>query len=329
MQLDKALNERGQDQYFSNVALKVNTKLGGMNHLLEEHAMKWLTKKMTMMVGIDVTHPGPGSREGTPSIAAVVASVDDSFVQFPASMRIQKSKKEMLDELRDMMVERLLVYEKKNKALPQRIFVYRDGVSEGQFDQVVQEELVQILEAFKKLETKERKLKVYRPQLSIIICGKRHHARFFATDGLQADKNGNTRPGTVVDKGITDVFDFDFYLQAHAGLQGHAKPTHYTVVYDENQLSADELQKGTHDASHLYARATKAVSLIPAAYYADLACERGRCYLNDFLVDDKTSVGGRSGKSDRDEEKARVFNAAKTAWGAGLHPDMRETMFYI
>ena len=36
----------------------------------------------------------------------------------------------MLDELRDMLVERLLVYEKKNKVLPQRIFVYRDGVSE-------------------------------------------------------------------------------------------------------------------------------------------------------------------------------------------------------
>ena len=57
--------------------------------------MRWLTKKKTMMVGIDVTHPGPGSRDGTPSIAAVVANVDDSFVQFPASMRIQKSKKEV------------------------------------------------------------------------------------------------------------------------------------------------------------------------------------------------------------------------------------------
>jgi eukaryotic translation initiation factor 2C len=31
----------------------------------------------------------------------------------------------MLDELRDMLVEPFLVYEKKNKVLPQRIFVYR------------------------------------------------------------------------------------------------------------------------------------------------------------------------------------------------------------
>jgi len=113
MQLEKALNNpQKQDQYFSNVALKVNTKLGGMNHLvrsyvlsstktlttsrqLDDRNMKWLTKKKTMMVGIDVTHPGPGSREGTPSIAAVVASVDDSFVQFPASLRIQETKKEV------------------------------------------------------------------------------------------------------------------------------------------------------------------------------------------------------------------------------------------
>jgi hypothetical protein len=84
-----------QDQYFSNVALKVNTKLGGINHILDPASMKWLTAKKTMVVGMDVTHPGPSSKFGTPSIATIVASVDDSFVQYPASMRIQEGKKEV------------------------------------------------------------------------------------------------------------------------------------------------------------------------------------------------------------------------------------------
>ena len=95
MQLNKAMKEPNQDQYFSNVALKVNTKLGGYNHLLDDKDMKWLKQKRTMIVGADVTHPGPTSIDGTPSIAAVVASVDNHFVQYPASIRLQETKKEV------------------------------------------------------------------------------------------------------------------------------------------------------------------------------------------------------------------------------------------
>ncbi|KAG7440908.1 argonaute-like protein [Guyanagaster necrorhizus] len=329
MQLDKAMRKKKQDQYLSNIALKVNTKLGGINHKLDDQAMRWLRKKKTMMVGIDVTHPAPETRFGTPSIAAIVASVDDDFVQFPASMRIQrpdtnKHSKEVVEELQHMMHERLLVYKKKNKALPERILVFRDGVSEGQYDIVIREEVVQIKEAAKRLNTKDGK--AYKPLVSVIICGKRHHSRFYPTGGANADKNGNTKPGTVVDKGITGVFDYDFYLQAHAGLQGTVKPTHYVVIYDENSLDVDELQKGTNNTSYLYARATKAVSLIPAAYYADLACERGRCYLNEILSGDNSTV---SGSLSRDEEAAKVFQAAEKAWGKGLHDDIKESMFYI
>ncbi|KXN85174.1 Protein argonaute 5 [Leucoagaricus sp. SymC.cos] len=335
MQLPKALgDQKKQDQYFSNVALKLNTKLGGVNHQLEDDAMRWLKKKATMMVGIDVTHAGPTSRSGTPSIAAVVANTDDSFAQFPASLRIQKvldnkESKEMVTDLKEMFIERLLLYEKKNRKLPERIFIFRDGVSEGQFDVVLREELPLVQAAFKKMETAQRKK--YRPALSIVICGKRHHARFFPTDSQFADKNGNTRPGTVVDKGVTAVFDFDFYLQAHAGLQGTVKATHYTVIYDENTFGADEIQKGTHDFSYLYARATKAVSLIPPAYYADLACERGRCYLNDLLVWEGSTSGSVKGgkKRSKEEEREAVFQEAAAAWGNGLHPNIKDTMFYI
>ncbi|KAL1731954.1 ribonuclease H-like domain-containing protein [Schizophyllum commune] len=331
MHRSKIEDERKQDQIFSNIALKLNVKLGGVNHLLEPNAMQWLTKKKTMMVGVDVTHAGPGSQEGTPSIAAVVASVDDHFVQFPASMRLQRSaqNKEMVDELRDMLVERLQTYEKANKgALPDRVFVFRDGVSEGQFDIVLGEELAQIRDAFKRFATGKRKK--YEPRLSIIICGKRHHARFYPTDSQHAAKNGNTKPGTVVDKGVTGVFDYDFYLQAHNGLQGQVRPTHYTVIYDENGLGADELQQGAHTASYLYARATKAVSLIPAAYYADLCCERGRYYLNEFFGDPSWAGSDATGtRLSREAAAQRVYERARQAWGQGVHPNMKDRMFYI
>ena len=230
MQHSKAFRDpRKQDQYFSNVALKLNTKLKGVNHKLDAESMKWLTSKTTMIVGMDVTHPGPTSIRGTPSVAAVVASVDDTFVQFPASIRVQKSKKEvrlftftvprcvcfdtilvsrqMITDMNEMMTERLLAYYSHNKRLPERIYVYRDGVSEGQFATVLHEELPSMIESFKRFNTKAHSPSgaPYRPKLTIIICGKRHHARFYPTDVAHADRNGNTKPGTVVDKGITEV----------------------------------------------------------------------------------------------------------------------------
>jgi len=284
--LEKALNQAKQDQYLSNVALKVNTKLGGINHRLAGDALGWLTKEPTILVGIDVTHPGPSSVPGTPSIAGVVASVDRDFVQFPASLRLQKSKQEGIAELSDMIIERLQAFRRRSNVLPKRMIIFRDGVSEGQYDKVIKEELPQIFEAFKRIDAKNPK---YHPTLSIVICGKRHNARFYPTDSEFADRNGNTRPGTVVDKGVTSMLDFDFYLQAHAGLQGTVKPTHYVVIYDESSLTADMVQQGVHAASYLYARATKAVSLVPPAYYADIVCEQARFWIHGFL-----NLGGGS-----------------------------------
>jgi hypothetical protein len=164
------------DQYMANVALKLNIKLGGRNHAIQPQTMAWLTKKPTMLVGIDVTHPSPGSRLGTPSVAAVVASVDQHMVHFPASLRIQKpdpnrESKEMVTDLEEMIIERLLAFKTKSKVLPNRVIVFRDGVSEGQFDIVIGEELEKIKRAFKRMDATGN----YNPTLSIVICGKRHH----------------------------------------------------------------------------------------------------------------------------------------------------------
>ena len=75
-------------------------------------------------------------------------------------------------------------------------------------------ELPRLIAAFKQISPQ----KPYKPLLTIVVCGKRHHSRFYPPDHPNASENGNTLPGTVLDKGITDIYDFDFYLQVCAAL---------------------------------------------------------------------------------------------------------------
>ncbi|KAK5139822.1 hypothetical protein LTR04_003318, partial [Oleoguttula sp. CCFEE 6159] len=199
--------------YNANVALKINMKLGGVNHYIKPEDLKPLDSK-TMVVGIDVTHPSPGSIKGAPSVAGVVASIDGMFAQYLASMRPQQGRVEMVAQLGDMIVERLDVWAKKNQGgLPAKIIVYRDGVSEGQYQTVLEKELTAFQSAFKKKYGAQNKW----PQISIIVVGKRHHTRFYPTREEDAAGKGNTKPGTCVDRGVTMERGHDFFLQAHIG----------------------------------------------------------------------------------------------------------------
>ena len=106
-------------------------------------------------------------------------------------------------------------------------------------------------------------------------------------------------------------------------------------MHDEIGLSPDELQTLTHDMSYLFARATKAVSLVPPAYYADLACERGRCYLRALLqgITERAVTATSSGKKktkEEEEEYARgTMEEAKRLWKDGVSGPLKETMFYL
>ena len=66
-----------------------------------------------MVIGIDVTHPPPGA-EGAPSVAAVVASCDKHLSQWPADLRINESRQEMVQMLQEMLTTRLEVFKEKN-----------------------------------------------------------------------------------------------------------------------------------------------------------------------------------------------------------------------
>ncbi|KAI9733019.1 MAG: hypothetical protein M1834_003564 [Cirrosporium novae-zelandiae] len=301
-----------EDTFFANIAMKANLKRGGTNHIIPPDKLDFVLREQTMLMGIDVTHPSPGTSKDAPSIAGVVASIDSDYSQYPGSILCQTGGKEMVTGLTSMVTERLRLYQKTNNFLPTRIIVYRDGVAEFQFRTVLKEELPCIELACQTIYPQQRQ---QPPKITIIICSKRHHTRFFPTAAPDADKNGNCHNGTVVDRAITFERKWDFFLQAHHCIQGTARPCHYIVIHDENGFTSNRLEQLTHSLCYLFGRATTAVSLCPPAYYADLICDRARFYLRRTML--PVEAGGGRGYDERRD------------WKGGVHERLEGTMYYI
>lgn len=259
---------RPNKQYCANLALKINLKLGGVNSSLGRQ-LNFIFERPTIVFGADVTHPGIGDAS-KPSIAAVVASLDIKMSRYAASVRVQGSRKEIIEDLRSMAKEQLLKFHELNKVRPHRILFYRDGVSEGQFAQVLEFELTALRAACKDIDP------AYAPTITFVLVQKRHHTRFFVAQGQDADRSGNIPAGTVVDTMVCHPNQFDFFLCSHGGIQGTSRPTHYHVVHDENNFKADDLQLLSYHLCYTYGRCTRSVSVVPPAYYAHLVAFRAR-----------------------------------------------------
>ena len=87
-------------QLWGNIMLKMNLKASGINHTVSGEVIspQGLFMKSALILGADVTHPGPGSVPGCPSIAAIVGSVDSVAGRFLGSMRLQRTSRAEVGE---------------------------------------------------------------------------------------------------------------------------------------------------------------------------------------------------------------------------------------
>ncbi|VDK73916.1 unnamed protein product [Litomosoides sigmodontis] len=260
-----------------NMILKINMKLGGINSRVIANSItqKYLIDVPTLIIGIDVTHPTQHEeRQNIPSVAAIVANLDLYPQSYGANIKIQRKCRESVVYLLDAVRERLVSFYKTTHQKPTRIIVYRDGVSEGQFSEILREEMQGIRTACLMLSAD------YRPPITYIVVQKRHHARMFCKYTRDAvGKAKNVPPGTVVDTGIVSPEGFDFYLCSHFGIQGTSRPAHYHVLWDDSKFTADELQSMTFSMCHTYGRCTRSISIPAPVYYADLVATRARCHI--------------------------------------------------
>lgn len=260
---------KASPQYCSNVCMKVNCKLGGQVSRVasaNKNASPFFTKP-TMMIGMDVSH-------GEPSMAAMTFSMDRDAARYAAACQTNGFGREIMNPLsiRTMFPRILKKWRETMGTSPVHVFYFRDGVDEGQFARVLDDELAAIREVFKES-------KCNKPAITVIVATKRHHIRFFP-DQKAGDKNGNPLPGTLVEREVTHPFYYDFYLCSHVAIQGTARPVHYHVIHDEVKMKPDDLQKMIYQQCYQYQRATTPVSLHPAVYYAHLAADRARAHEN-------------------------------------------------
>ncbi|XP_010551411.1 PREDICTED: protein argonaute 7 [Tarenaya hassleriana] len=305
-------------QFLANLALKINTKIGGCTVALFNSFPSQIPRILridepVIFMGADVTHPHPLD-DSSPSVAAVVGSINwPASNRYVSRMKSQTHRQEIIQDLAFMVKEILDDFYRQVNKLPSRIIFFRDGVSENQFKKVLQEEL-------RAIKTACSKFPGYDPRVTFSVVQKRHHTRLFPFDpdrsSPSSSSDENIPPGTVVDTVITHPKEFDFYLCSHWGVKGTSRPTHYHVLRDESQFTSDEFQTLVYNLCYTFVRCTKPVSIVPPAYYAHLAAYRGRLYVE------------RSSESSRSMQMTSRVGPPKTIPLPKLSENVKNLMFY-
>lgn len=156
-----------------------------------------------LFVGADVTHPDPGDMK-SPSITAVCSNIDNHPNKYIGFEMVQRNRLEIISQLKTAIKQSLISYYRNTRLKPDKLIFYRDGVSEGQFNevcasvvgpevspsvlarsskcagvtwiilfQVLIEEMGAIRTACMELDPS------YKPAITFIVVQKRHNTRFF------------------------------------------------------------------------------------------------------------------------------------------------------
>lgn len=278
--------------YLANLGLKINCKLGGGNVTLTQPSLDRLKARKTLMImGLDLSLESKSITRTTDAVAALVGTLNHQFTQYASAYRFQPSTCDHVRDLQQLAEEVFRSFFHRWQKLPDALLVYRDGVADSQFKNVLDLEVNMLHEAYQKV------LPGPSPEITFVVLQKRHRTRFMPVDRRHGDpKLGNCKPGLCVDERITQPHQFEFYLQSHTALQGTTRPVRVVTLLDELGLTADELQEITHALCYVNARCTVSTSVVAPTAYSALVAERGRVMraggLGEVSDDGASSVAG-------------------------------------
>ncbi|XP_055936429.1 piwi-like protein Ago3 [Argiope bruennichi] len=220
------------------IALQMNCKLGG--ELWSVH----IPLNDLMVCGMDAYHDNARGRR---SVLAFVASINQNRTRWFSMTTMQRPGQEFADSLKMLFISALRKHFEVNHRLPEKIILFRDGVSDGQLDVVSKYEAEQLKSCFPHFSAD------YAPSLTVVVVQKRINTRIYTVEHENNRKIlKNPLPGTILDHSITRKKWYDFFLVSQHVRQGTVTPTHYIVVYDSSNIKPDHMQRITYKMTHLY-----------------------------------------------------------------------------
>ena len=227
------MDDRKARSAATKIAIQIAAKVGGEPWWVD------IPLKGTMVCGYDTHHDT--TKRGR-SFGAFLASLNDRFSKWFSKADAHDKLDEVSTQVAVNMIEALETYRKVNDRLPERVLIYRDGVSEGMIEHVYKNELKNIKERVEALDGKIR--------FAMILVNKSVGARFFMRS---TDNNFiNPPPGTVIDHAVTRQDRYDFYLISQSTRQGTISPTYYNIIHDEVGFGPEIHQKMAYKLCSLY-----------------------------------------------------------------------------
>jgi eukaryotic translation initiation factor 2C len=170
--------------------------------------------------------------------------------------------------------------------------VFRDGVSDGQLQHVLDREVPLIEAACKSIYGKYgRPL----PWLYVQSTQKSTIARFYGRAGDKSDTwdpKRNPLPGLVIDEDVVHKDLSDWYSLGHKCLQGTSRPAHHYVVHARGvPLNVDDIEELTHALSYGFGRSVTSIRDPAPTRYAHCLCERAKVYLKDVYEPNPANRG--------------------------------------
>jgi PAZ domain./Piwi domain. len=226
------------------IALQINCKLGGSLWSVQ------IPYDCAMVIGIDVYHEGVGSQGQ--NIVGLVASTNKDFTTYYSQAVIQRRGQEITDSIAQPFKQALDRFIQANSVPPKQIFIFRDGVSDGQLDSVSRVEIDQYQQIVDTIMTTLPSCS-YAPKITAIIVQKRINTKIFQLLSAGERPNlANAPSGSVLDHTVTRKTLSDFFLVSQHVRQGTVTPSHYIVLRNDNNVKVDHLQRLSYKLCHLY-----------------------------------------------------------------------------